>query len=104
MQAPIPRPSFLNQTHTRYVLPGIGLGAMLSRATCITENIIYASGAALPAMLTSDEAVMGLLFPAVDRIRDVSVCVARSVIRAAQGDKVDRATDLKEMDNDELDG
>jgi malate dehydrogenase (oxaloacetate-decarboxylating)(NADP+) len=77
---------------------------MLSRATCITKNIIYASGAALPAMLTSDEAVMGLLFPAVDRIRDVSVGAARSVIRAAQGDKVDRATDLKEMDDDELDG
>jgi len=77
---------------------------MLSRATRITENMIYASGAALPEMLTPDEAAMGLLYPAVDRIRDVSVRVARSVIRAAQGDKVDRAKDLKEMDDDKLDG
>jgi malate dehydrogenase (oxaloacetate-decarboxylating)(NADP+) len=65
--------------------------------------MIYASGAALPELLTTDEVSMGLLYPAVDRIRQVSVRVARGVIRAAQQDGVDRVTDLKEMDDKALD-
>jgi malate dehydrogenase (oxaloacetate-decarboxylating)(NADP+) len=66
--------------------------------------MIYASGAALPEMLTTEEVAMGLLYPAVDRIRDVSVRVARSVIRAAQSDGVDCVPELEEMDDDELSG
>jgi malate dehydrogenase (oxaloacetate-decarboxylating)(NADP+) len=65
--------------------------------------MIYASGAALPDMLTPEEVAMGLLYPAIDRIRDVSVRVARGVIRAAQRDGVDRATELKAMDDQALD-
>ena len=88
---------------TRYVFPGIGLGAILSKATRVTDNMIYASGAALPGMLTAEEAGMGLLYPAIDRIRDVSVRVARCVICAAQQDGVDRATRLRDMDDAKLD-
>lgn len=65
--------------------------------------MIYASGAALPEMLNSEEAAMGLLYPSLDRIRDVSVRVARNVIRAAQEDGVDRAADLKGMSDEALD-
>jgi malate dehydrogenase (oxaloacetate-decarboxylating)(NADP+) len=65
--------------------------------------MIYASGSALPELLTSDEVSMGLLYPAVDRIRQVSVRVARAVIRAAQQDGVDRQTELKGMDDGALD-
>ncbi len=87
----------------RYVFPGIGLGTILSKATSVTDNMIYASGAALPEMLTSEEVAIGLLYPALDRIRDISVRVARNVIRAAQRDGVDRAADLKEMADEKLD-
>jgi malate dehydrogenase (oxaloacetate-decarboxylating)(NADP+) len=65
--------------------------------------MIYASGAALPGMLTSEEVGIGLLYSAVDRIRDVSVRVAREVIRAAQEDAVDRTPELKGMGNETLD-
>ena len=65
--------------------------------------MIYASGAALPEMLSSEEVVMGLLYPALDHIREISVRVARNVIRAAQGDGVDPAPELKGMDDKTLD-
>ena len=65
--------------------------------------MIYASGTALPDMLTSEEAAMGLLYPVLDRIRDISVRVARNVIRAAQKDGVDRAADLKGIGDEGLD-
>jgi malate dehydrogenase (oxaloacetate-decarboxylating)(NADP+) len=85
------------------VFPGIGLGTILSQATRVSENMIYASGAALPEMLTSDEISIGLLYPALNRIREVSVRVARGVIRAAQKDGVDRATELRQLDDEALD-
>jgi malate dehydrogenase (oxaloacetate-decarboxylating)(NADP+) len=87
----------------RYVFPGIGLGAILSKATKVTDNMIYASGASLPEMLSPDELATGMLYPALDRIREVSVRVARNVVRAAQGDKVDRADDLRDMKDEALD-
>jgi malate dehydrogenase (oxaloacetate-decarboxylating)(NADP+) len=88
---------------TRYVLPSIGLGSILSKATSITNNMIYASGAALPDMLSSEEPAIGLLYPSLERIRDISVHVARNVIHAAQRDGVDRAPDLKALDDRTLD-
>lgn len=87
----------------RYVFPGIGLGAILSQATRVTDDMIYASGASLPEMLTQDEIAQGMLYPALDRIREVSLRVARNVIRAAQKNSVDRATTLRNMDDKELD-
>ena len=65
--------------------------------------MIYASGAALPELLTRDEAGMGLLYPALTRIREISLRVARNVIRAAQQDGVDRAVDLRGMNDETLD-
>lgn len=86
----------------RYVFPGIGLGTILSQAKHITDNMIYASGAALPDKLTKDELAAAMLYPALDRTREISRYVVLKVIRAAQSDEVDRATDLREMDDKSL--
>ena len=46
---------------------------------------------------------MALLYPDITRIREVSVVVARYVIRAAQKDNVDRIHHLREINDQELD-
>lgn len=66
-----------------YVFPGIGLGAILSEASQITQTMIYASGISLSNALTPEEINQGLLYPDLARIRDVSVQVASGVIQAA---------------------
>lgn len=66
-----------------YVFPGIGLGAILSETSQITQTMIYASGISLSNALTSEEINQGLLYPDLARIRDVSVQVASGVIQAA---------------------
>lgn len=66
-----------------YVFPGIGLGAILSKASQITQAMIYASGISLSNALTPEEINRGLLYPDLARIRDVSVQVASGVIQAA---------------------
>ena len=91
------------QGNNMYVFPGIGLGTILAKAVKITSGMIYASGEAVPTMLTEEENEMALLYPQIPRIREVSVRVARYVIRAAQRDNVDRLYHLREITDDELD-
>ena len=85
-----------------YVFPGIGLGAILSKATMVTQSMIYASATSLSSALNKSEVTQGLLYPEIERIRDVSVLVAIGVIRAAQEAGVDRETHLKDVDNSQL--
>jgi malate dehydrogenase (oxaloacetate-decarboxylating)(NADP+) len=97
-------PDFSNNLgNNMYVFPGIGLGAILSKAVNISQNMIYASAEALSTSLTQEERDQGLLYPDLMRIREVSVIVTRGVIRAAQKDKLDRAREIISMDDAELD-
>lgn len=90
------------QGNNMYVFPGIGLGTILSKSVQVTSNMIYASGEALPTMITEEEKDLALLYPAITRIRDVSARVALYVIRAAQKDNVDRLHSLRDMDDASL--
>lgn len=86
-----------------YVFPGIGLGAILSKAVNVTQEMIYASGVALPASLTESEKADGWIYPEIGRIREVSVIVTRYVIRAAQKTGVDRELSLRNLSDSDLD-
>lgn len=85
-----------------YVFPGIGLGTILSKATTVTQSMIYTSATSLSASLLPSEVSRGWLYPELSRIRDVSVIVAMGVIRAAQEAGVDREQSIKGMADDEL--
>jgi malate dehydrogenase (oxaloacetate-decarboxylating)(NADP+) len=86
-----------------YVFPGIGLGAILSEAVSITQDMIYASAVSLSTSLNKQEVADGWLYPDIRRIREVSVIVTRGVIRAAQKNGVDRATNLRKFTDEQLD-
>ena len=85
-----------------YVFPGIGLGTILSKATVVTQSMIYASAEALSTALSPSETAQDWLYPEVARIRDVSVIVAMGVIRAAEEAGVTRETRIKGMKDEEL--
>ena len=72
------------QGNNMYVFPGIGLGTILSRASRVTDTMIEQASVALAASLTEDEHEQQLVYPRVDRIRDISARVALAVIRTAQ--------------------
>lgn len=86
-----------------YVFPGIGLATILCEAAHVTESMIYASAAGLAASLNAAEIARGDLYPELKRVREVSVVVAREVIRAAQKDGVDRHKLLQFLSDKELD-
>lgn len=71
-------------------------------ASQIPEELVHASSAALAASLTSEERARNLLYPDVERIREVSIEIAVGVIRSAQKLGVDRNEKLRSMSQEQL--
>ncbi|KXJ92751.1 NADP-dependent malic enzyme [Microdochium bolleyi] len=77
-----------NQGNNVYIFPGLGLGAILAKATRVTDEMVYTSAAALAECLNVEEIQKGLIYPNIDRVRDASVTVAREVMKAARREGV----------------
>lgn len=77
-----------NQGNNVYVFPGLGLGAILSKATRVTDEMVYISAASLADSLNADELHKGLIYPRIERVRDASIIVAREVMKAARREGV----------------
>lgn len=107
--SPFPSLTYNNKTldpgqgNNMYVFPGIGLGAILSKAVSVTPAMIYASAESLSTSLTAEEKEKEWLYPDISRIRDVSVDVCKGVIRQAQKDGVDRELALRNLGEEEMD-
>lgn len=77
-----------NQGNNVYVFPGLGLGAILAKASKITDEMVYISAASLSESLNAEEIQKGLIYPHIERVRDASVIVAREVMKAARREGV----------------
>jgi malate dehydrogenase (oxaloacetate-decarboxylating) len=78
----------IGQGNNVFIFPGLGLGAMVSGATRITDTMVSAAANALANSVSEQELTLGLLFPAVDRLRQVSREVAIAVAQQATKDNV----------------
>ncbi|KAI1794290.1 malic enzyme [Ganoderma leucocontextum] len=90
------------QGNNMYIFPGLGLGAILARASKVTDSMVEASSLGLAESLTADERAADLLYPRIERIREISGDIALAVIRAAQKAGVDRSVDLRTMSDAEV--
>jgi malate dehydrogenase (oxaloacetate-decarboxylating)(NADP+) len=63
---------------------GLGLGAILCRASAVTDAMVEASSLGLADSLDEDERHSELLYPRLNRIREISAYIAMRVIRKAQ--------------------
>lgn len=69
----------------------------------LIRNKIYEAALALNKAINQSELDKGMLYPEITRIREVSVTVARQVIRQAQKQKLDREKSLRSLSDGELD-
>ena len=71
------------QGNNSYIFPGIGLGAIASRAQRITDEMFMAAAHSLAHDVTESDLAQGSLYPALPRIREVSANIAARVAEAA---------------------
>jgi len=96
------RTLYPGQGNNMYIFPGLGLGSILSKASSVTDSMVEASSLGLANSLNDQERADGLLYPRIERIREISAWIAKEVIRTAQQAGVDRSAHLRSMDDAQL--
>lgn len=74
------------QGNNQYIFPGLGLGVILAKAQRVTDAMVEEASIALSSALNYDEESAELVYPRLDRIREISAHISLAVIRRAQVD------------------
>lgn len=78
----------ISQCNNMFIFPGVGLAAILCKASRITDRMLYSAARALSDCMTPEELERGEVFPNVGRIRQVSTRVATAVMQTALDDNI----------------
>ena len=79
------------QGNNSYVFPGVGLGAIVSGARHITDEMFSSAAHALARQVTEADLAQGSIYPALTRIREVSAHIAAAVAEVAYKRKLTAA-------------
>jgi malate dehydrogenase (oxaloacetate-decarboxylating)(NADP+) len=71
------------QGNNAYVFPGVGLGAVVSGARMVTDEMFFAAASALAALVEEADLEQGLIYPPLNEIREVSAAIALAVAEVA---------------------
>ena len=71
------------QGNNSYIFPGVGLGAIVSRTSRITDEMFMAAARTLAATVGEADLAQGSLYPALNRVREVSAHIAAAVAAIA---------------------
>jgi malate dehydrogenase (oxaloacetate-decarboxylating)(NADP+) len=85
------------QGNNSYIFPGVGLGAIVSRTTRITDDMFMAAAHALAELVTKQDLDQGSLYPPLRDIRRVSAHIAAAVASIAYRDGLARAPKPNDM-------
>ena len=64
------------QANNAYIFPGVGLGAIASEASIITDEMFFVAAKALAKEVSDADLALGRLYPSLTRIRSVSARIA----------------------------
>jgi malate dehydrogenase (oxaloacetate-decarboxylating)(NADP+) len=87
--SPFPAFTFNGQTfipgqgNNSYIFPGVGLGAIASKARRITDEMFFVAAKALDNMVLAEDLEQGRIYPPLDKIREVSAVIGAAVAEVA---------------------
>jgi malate dehydrogenase (oxaloacetate-decarboxylating)(NADP+) len=71
------------QGNNAYIFPGVGLGAISSRARHVTDEMFYVAAQTLAKEVRQSDLDLGRIYPPLSRIREVSAAIATAVAEVA---------------------
>ena len=80
----------VGQANNVFVFPGVGLGAVVSRARTVTDRMLLVAAHTLAGMVGADRLAVGAMYPRLSELRPISRAIAIAVARAARDDGVGR--------------
>ncbi len=75
---------FVSQCNNLFIFPGMGLGALVSGTSIITDQMFMAASRSISAMMTDEDLEKGRVLPAITDVRRVSARVALAVAQVAR--------------------
>lgn len=84
--APVPvgnRTLVPGQGNNAYIFPGVGLGAVTSQASRVTDEMFLAAARVLASLVSEEDLAAGRVYPCLTRIREVSKLIAAEVAAIA---------------------
>ena len=76
------------QGNNSYIFPGMGLAAIVTGTTRITESMFMVAARTLAGLVTEADLAQGSLFPPLSNIREVSARIAAAVAAVAFNEKL----------------
>ena len=89
----------ISQCNNSYIFPGIGLGALASRAKGISDNMLMAASQALADISMEYEKAPGAILPPINLIREISEKIAYAVALQAVEDKLALPITAENLEN-----
>jgi malate dehydrogenase (oxaloacetate-decarboxylating) len=88
----------VSQANNMFIFPGVGLGALVSQASKVTDRMFLAASRALSGMVTADMRAQGLLLPEARVIRQVAFRVAMAVAKEARDSGLGRMVSDEQLE------
>lgn len=98
--APVPvgnRTLIPGQGNNAYIFPGVGLGAVASGASAVTDEMFLAAARVLTSLVSEEDLDAGRVYPCLSRIREVSALIAAEVAGIAHDRGLAREPRPKDM-------
>jgi malic enzyme len=93
------QPRLVGQANNVFVFPGVGLGAIVARASEVTDRMFLVAATTLAGMTSPERIRQGALYPALAELRSISRAIAVAVAREARETGVAAMTDDEDIDS-----
>jgi malate dehydrogenase (oxaloacetate-decarboxylating)(NADP+) len=88
------------QGNNIYIFPGVGLGVLASESREVTDAMFLAAARTLADMVDPADLDLGRVYPALTRIREVSLRIATAVAANAHDSGLARASRPEDLAQD----